>query len=191
MQIQDDLQVLLNTTPNSNNTPTATRSNLSTSNSLPQFTTHQQSPHQPNNNHHNHHNQHHHSQTSQKNMPKSSPPNSPKPNHHAHNGEEIAYNLQLDYWTSTTNGGTTTTTTAATTELLSSSLPNQLGMPQHSQSSSQQKITQKALFKSLHVYRSSHLLAAASTNGAALSLDFPQYLTLVYQMKEKKQKSIL
>lgn len=106
-----------------------------------------------------------------------SPPNSPKtigPNVF----DEVVYNLQLDYWTNIFSN--------LISSLESSSQPQQCVNQQMIQSnSSSQKITLKAWFKILNVFRTQLIMP----NTSGLASDLAQSLTLVYQIKEKKQKS--
>lgn len=110
-----------------------------------------------------------------------SPPNSPKTTIGTSVFDEIVYNLQLDYWTAATNSSNSS-------ELAWVAQPQQLfGHTIVSSSSmSSQKFTQKAWFKSLHVFRT-QLVVSSNTSIE----NNPQSLTLVYQIKEKKQKSKL
>lgn len=109
-----------------------------------------------------------------------SPPNSPKTSIGMNIYDEIVYNLQLDYWTSAYSPGN------YGLELASSSQSQQSSNQQTALINSNQKITQKAWFKNLHVFRNQLAVQNNCQNS-----ELGQSLTLVYQIKEKKQKSIL
>lgn len=107
-----------------------------------------------------------------------SPPNSPKTTIGPNVFDEVVYNLQLDYWTIIFSN--------LISSLENSTQPQQCVNQQMIQSnSSSQKITLKAWFKNLNVFRTQLIMP----NTTGLASDFAQSLTLVYQIKEKKQKS--
>lgn len=109
-------------------------------------------------------------------------PQTPTPPVAAPFSDDIAYNLQLDYWTNATIMTSLEAQLAQIQHQVPQPLQQLLANYQQQHSSSSQKITQKAWFKSLHVFRTPHLLLSNTSESS-------QYLTLVYQIKEKKQKS--
>lgn len=118
-----------------------------------------------------------------------SPPNSPRTIAGTTSAlDEIVYNLQLDYWTAAVAAPQVSNSINLESGSGSSSQqPMQLISQQMVVSSiSSQKITQKAWFRSLHVSRTQLVVP---TTIVGQGVDVAQSLTLVYQIKEKKQKS--
>jgi phosphofurin acidic cluster sorting protein 2 len=102
--------------------------------------------------------------------------------------DELAYNLQVDYWTvvgGSSSGGAgagastnTSNTLAQSSNLFSKDPQNKLI-----------KASIKALFKNMHVYRTQLIKPKTSTSVASVSNKNSYNLTVVYLAKEKKQKS--
>lgn len=113
-----------------------------------------------------------------------SPPNSPKTINATSVLDEIVYNLQLDYWTAI--GPIISNNTNNSEQVLGSQPLQSISQQMVVSSVSSQKITQKAWFRSLHVFRTQLVVPTTIAQG----VDVAQSLTLVYQIKEKKQKSV-
>jgi hypothetical protein len=191
------------------------RSSLSTSNSLPQFSINSHSTNKDSHNSNNSagtptssvhapltgnksptngkalNNKQPQQQYSPPNSPISSSRGTPVDNESTAAASTTAYNLQLDYWTSvsTTNGSN-----GHQEHLFAHYHHNHHS--HHAPTS--QKSTTKALFKSLHIYRSqiyqldcSSVLSAhqQQPQQSQQQQHNNQDLTIVYQIKEKKQKS--
>jgi hypothetical protein len=155
--------------------------------------------------------------TNNSNSNRYSPPNSP--NTSINNNDELGYNLQLDYWTICSSLTSTFSTPAMLSNINSSiinknnsvnsnDLVNSLTNTSISSPSNFPKTTKsstKALFKSLHIYRSQLIKTTLNNTPLQSSITFnsnislstscnnseSQNLTIIYVIKEKKQKSLL
>ena len=143
-----------------------------------------------------------------------SPPNSPITS--INSNDEMGYNLQLDYWTICTSLSSTFSTPtmlsnmSINNKMTNSSNSNDLinsltntSISNSSNLSKTNKSSTKALFKSLHIYRSQLIkttlnntpLQSSSTFNSNITSNTncnnndSQNLTIIYVIKEKKQKS--
>lgn len=145
--------------------PTDTNSNqqknmLTTSSSVPQFNLNQ-SPSQL---------------VKQSNSNRLSPPISPiSPNV----SDEFGYNLQLDYWTVGSSSSSLSSTFSTPNMLTNITIKE---MPSNKVS----KSSMKAFFKSLQIHRTQLVKSNMANNESSQA----QNLTIVYVIKEKRQKSI-
>ena len=128
-----------------------------------------------------------------------SPPNSPL---ESHGHDELGYNLQLDYWSSCATTSTPGLTSTFSTPSMVSSMNQHLLRENLFNKSNKNSI--KALFKSMHIYRTNFVKTTSATTGAGKSnlstglgssnsseTDPNNTLTIIYLIKEKKQKSML